>query len=212
MARVILADPPWEYRNRHSTRQDGGKSRFGIGVASRYSKGVMSLQDICDLPIKKIADKDCYLFMWATWPNLQEALDVIRAWGFSYKTAAFVWHKVYKNGDSFYGPGRYVPSNTEPVLFATRGSPFTPNTGWKPLQVIEAPHPRDPRGKIIHSRKPVECYERIEKWLSKYSSPDEDWVELFATQEREGWTSFGFDVTGRDIREDLEEYIKSGNG
>lgn len=205
-ARVILADPPWKYNNRHSTRSDGKKTRFGIGVADRYSRGVMSVKDLCALPVADIAADDAYLFMWATWPCLEEALDVLKAWDFTFKTLGFIWCKTTKQSGFFYGPGRYVPSNTEPVLFAVRSRPWHLSTGRKPNQVIEAPHPRGTDGKIIHSRKPVDCHERIEQWLRPSSSPDDSWVELFATQPRDGWNCFGYDVTGRDLKEDLEIY------
>jgi N6-adenosine-specific RNA methylase IME4 len=206
---VILADPPWFYRNRHEVRYDGGKGCFGIGVNSRYPKGCMTTQAICDLPVESMAADQAYLFMWSTWTHLPDALEVMKAWGFDYKTVAFVWHKLNKNGDSFYGPGRYVPSNTEPCLFGVRGRPWTPNTGWKPHQVVSAPHPRDSKGKIIHSRKPEEVHQRIERWLHPHSPEGDPWVELFATVDRPGWECFGHSVTGRDIVEDIEDFVLS---
>lgn len=202
--RVILADPPWSYRNRHETRSDGKRSRFGIGVKDRYSLGVMSVEDICSLPVEDVAADNAYLFMWATWPNLLEAMKVIEAWGFRYVSVAFVWAKTNKNGGWFYGPGRYIPSNSEPCLFAVRGRPFTPNTGEKPCQIVAEPHPRDHvTGKIIHSRKPFTVHERIEQWCGPG-------LELFATLETPGWTCLGHELTCTDIREDLEKIINHG--
>jgi N6-adenosine-specific RNA methylase IME4 len=192
---VILADPPWGYSNRHEVRRDGGRTRFGLGVAARYSRGCMSLEDICALPVQDVAAQDAYLFLWATWPHLSESLQVIEAWGFRYVTCAMVWCKKYTGGAWFRGPGRYVPSNSEPLLLGVRGKPITPATGWKPCQIVDEVHPRA-GGKIIHSRKPACVHERIERWAGAG-------IELFATQSTPGWVCCGYDVTSRDIREDL---------
>lgn len=208
LARVLLVDPPWEFRNRHALRKDGRKTRFGIGAASRYEHGVMSVQDIAALPINEICTEDAYLFMWCTWTHLQEALDVIRSWQFIYKTCGFIWCKTYPRSEaSFMGPGRYVPANSEPCLFATRGRPWHPNTGKKPEQVVRVAHPRYPEGhpkagKIIHSRKPSDVHDRIERWLSPHLA-GRSMVELFATEAKPGWICLGGDITKRDIRIDL---------
>jgi len=194
---VILADPPWSYADRRGTRSDGSSTRFGIGVADRYSRGVMSVQEICELEVRSVAERDAYLFLWATWPTLPDALKVIEAWGFRYVTCGMVWAKRYpQNGRWFRGPGRYVPSNSEPLLMGVRGKPITDPTGWKPCQIVDEPHPRL-GGKIIHSRKPAIVHESIARWCGPG-------LELFATQETEGWRCLGYDVTRRDIREDLE--------
>jgi N6-adenosine-specific RNA methylase IME4 len=193
---VILADPPWAYNDRRGTRSDGSSTRFGVGVAHRYSRGVMSIDDICALDVSSIAAQDAYLFLWATWPTLPDALRVIEAWGFRYVTAGMIWAKRNpKNGRWFRGPGRYVPANTEPLLMGVRGRPITDPTGWKPCQVVEAPHPRL-GGKIIHSRKPASVHHDIARWAGAG-------IELFATQSTSGWRCVGYDVTGRDIREDI---------
>ena len=203
-ARVIVADPPWHYRNRHDTR---GPSRFGRGVAARYSRGVMDIDDLCDLGpfVERVSASDAYLFMWSTPPTLPDAVRLIEAWGWRYVTIAFYWTKLYPNGQPFFGPGRYTPSNVEPVLLGSKNSCWHTNKGFKPLQEIRAPHPRDENGKIIHSRKPVQLHERIEQWLGPQIG-EHDMLELFATQAREGWRCYGWDVTGRDIRVDLAGY------
>lgn len=199
-ARVILADPPWSYRNRHDTR---GPSRFGRGVASRYSRGVMTIDDLMALGplVEGIAAPDAYLFLWSTPPTLPDAIRLIEEWGFRYVTIGFYWTKLYPNGAPYFGPGRYTPANVEPVLLGARGRCWHTNTGPKPLQEVRAPHPRRD-GKIVHSRKPADVHERIETWLGPQIG-DYDMVELFATQQREGWRCLGFDVTGNDIRHDL---------
>ena len=84
----------------------------------------MSIEDICKLPIDKIADKDSVLFMWMTFPTLKEGLQVIEKWGFKYKTVAFVWIKQNKKTPSlFWGMGFWTRANAEICILATKGSP-----------------------------------------------------------------------------------------
>ena len=110
---VIYADPPWRFRV-HSEK--------GKGRSAENHYPTMKLEDICALPVADIAADDCALFMWATFPNLREAFDVIDAWGVTYKTVAFVWVKQNKKSDSlFWGMGD-VP---RVELFARQKTP-----GW----------------------------------------------------------------------------------
>lgn len=109
---IIYADPPWKY--------DRSK---GEGVAERYYP-TMSVSELSELPIAELADKDAVLFMWATFPKLNEALQLIKAWGFKYKTVAFVWLKQNKSGIGwFYGLGFWTRGNAEICLLATKGKP-----------------------------------------------------------------------------------------
>ena len=82
---IIYADPPWKY-------QDKGCN----GACEEYYH-TLNVEQICALPINKLAEKDCVLFMWATYPQMKEALKVIEAWGFNYKTIAFQWVKLNRN-------------------------------------------------------------------------------------------------------------------
>lgn len=160
----------------------------------------MGIDDICSLPVREVVDQDAYLFLWATWPTMPDALRVIEAWGFRYVTVAMIWCKRnLRAGTWFRGPGRYVPANSEPLLMGVRGKPITPATGWKPCQILDEPHPRRD-GKIIHSRKPASVHESIERWAGAG-------IELFATTPTPGWTCLGYDVTHRDIRDDLREEV-----
>lgn len=109
---MIYADPPWRYQNWK-----------GQGVAERHYP-TMPLEDIKALPIAGLAGKDCVLFLWATYPMLQEALEVIRAWGFAFKTVAFTWIKLAPKADTIYwGMGYWTRSNAEICLLATKGQP-----------------------------------------------------------------------------------------
>ena len=108
---VILADPAWSY-------SDKGRHRGG---AERHYR-TMTVPEICALPVPRIAAKDCALFLWATWPNMPAALEVMQAWGFRFVTAAFVWVQTTKDGSRpAIGMGHYTRANTEPVLLGIRG-------------------------------------------------------------------------------------------
>lgn len=97
---IIYADPPWHYDRKH-----------GSGVAENHYP-TMSIEEICALPVSELAAKDSALFLWATFPQLNEAFRVIDAWGFKYKTLAFLWLKQNRKADSwFYGMG-FGPAQT----------------------------------------------------------------------------------------------------
>ena len=175
---VIYADPPWRY-------QDAGCNGNAEG---HYN--TMSLADIKALPVASIAADDAVLLMWATWPLLPEALQVIEAWGFKYRTCAFVWVKQNAREDNvwlirndlniFSGLGRWVNGNAELCLFAKRGSPKRHAKNVK--QIVLAP-----RGK--HSAKPAEVRDRIVQLLG-----DVPRIELFARNRTPGWDAFGNEV------------------
>lgn len=206
--RIVVADPPWRYNNRHDTRS---KSKFGIGVAARYSRGVMTVDDMCDFGglVESVCAPDAYLFMWSTPPTMPDAVRLIEAWGFRYVTIGFYWTKLYPNGSVFSGPGRYTPANIEPVLLGARGRCWHTNTGHKPLQEMREPHPRKD-GRIHHSRKPDTLQIRLEQWLG-HQLDEHGMLELFATRARTGWTCLGYDVTQRDLREDLSMLARDIN-
>jgi N6-adenosine-specific RNA methylase IME4 len=139
---IIYADPPWEYKD---------KAKAGNrGACFKYP--VMNIDDIKNLNISRIADKDCALFLWVTMPKLNEVFDVIKSWGFKYKTCAFVWIKESKNGKDFFGMGRWTRANAELCLLATKGKPKRINASIR--QIIKSPIQE-------HSRKPVEVRDRI---------------------------------------------------
>ena len=109
---IVYADPPWRY-----------DMKRGNGVAENHYP-TMSIEEICALPVTDLAARDSALFLWATFPQLNEAFRVIEAWGFKYKTLAFLWLKQNRKADSwFYGMGFWTRSNAEVCLLATRGHP-----------------------------------------------------------------------------------------
>jgi N6-adenosine-specific RNA methylase IME4 len=155
---ILLADPPWQYDH---PVQDGD-------VHAHYDS--MSLNDICELKVPA-ADK-AILYLWATLPKLEEAMAVINAWGFTYKTS-MAWVK------SRIGPGYFVRGQHEHVLVATRGKFPTPGETVRPSSVFEAPV-------VEHSRKPEILQELIET-----AYPEIPKVELFARAQRPGWVGWG---------------------
>lgn len=174
---VILADPPWDFE---VWNRDTGSGRSAI---SHYD--VMSLDDICNLPIAELASENCALFMWAVWPRIFDAKTVIEAWGFEYKTLAFDWFKTTKNGKAHFGMGYYFRANPEPCLLAVKGNmPVSVHNerNWMAENVIVSQH----RG---HSVKPDEQYEKIERVY-----PNKRYLELFARRKREGWDSWGNEI------------------
>ena len=105
---IIYADPPWAYA--------WGKGKNGGHFAPEKHYGTMPTDEICALDIKRLADKNCALFMWATMPCLPDAIKVMKAWGFKYKTCAFTWIKTKKDGSPLAGMGSYTKSNAELCL------------------------------------------------------------------------------------------------
>ena len=146
----------------------------------------MGIDEIRALPVGELAEKDCALFLWVTIPCLLEGLSVLQAWGFQYKTIAFVWIKQNKKADSlFWGMGYWTRSNAEFCILATRGSPKRQSAGVH--QVIVS-HIEE------HSKKPQEARERIVQLMG-----DVPRIELFARQKTPGW-----DVWGNEVESDIE--------
>ena len=169
---IIYADPPWRFQ----AYSDKGNSR-----SAEQHYPTMSVKDICSLPICDLADKDCALFMWVTFPTLREAMSVIEAWGFTYKTVAFVWIKQNKKAPSlFWGLGYWTRANAEMCVLATKGSPK--RVSARVHQVITAPIEE-------HSKKPDETRNRIVQLMG-----DLPRVELFARQSVPNWDAWGNEV------------------
>ena len=159
---VIYADPPWSYNLDYE-----GNSR---SVTNQYQ--TMSIADICALKVPAAAD--CVLYLWAVTPLLPEALDVIKAWGFKYKSCA-VWDKV-KLGMGYWFRGQH-----ELLLVGARGKVRTPAAALRISSVI-----RCTRG--LHSRKPDYVRDQIAAW---YPEPR---LEMFTRTKRPGWDAFGNQV------------------
>lgn len=141
---IIYADPPWQYQ------------QAGRGAAKNHYD-TMPLEKMCELPIRDIKTDDAICFMWATFPNIAEALLLMKRWGFTYKTAAFVWvKKNKKNGSNFWGMGQYTRANAEICLLGVSKGTKAQKVvvSHKVHQIIEAAVGR-------HSAKPQEARDRI---------------------------------------------------
>ncbi len=215
---ILYVDIPWFYNSRCTW----SKTKFGGGANGQYK--TMTTESLCKLApyIDNITHKDCFLFMWATFPNLKDALKVIDAWGFVYKTDAFLWVKtnpkatqyikrmkkfVYNENNGldsyieninenllFFGTGCYTKSNTEPCLLAVK-------SGMKPKSFIKN---NDVSSVIVsprqeHSKKPDEIRNRIVRLLGN----DLPKLEMFGRTQTPEWDVIGEEIDGRDIREAL---------
>ena len=173
MFNVVYADPPWIYNSRKAGGERRDRTKFGGGASKHYN--LMSIPDICALPVASMSAPNSALFMWATMPHLPNAFRVMDAWGFRYVTTAFVWVKTTSKGWA-YGPGYYTASNAEIVLLGVRGK-MPPKRKLVQSVIAET--------RSEHSRKPDAVYERIE---AMYDGP---YLELFARRSRQGWSSLG---------------------
>jgi len=170
---VIYADPPWMYRG----------EMMNSSVTDHYQW--MGIDSIRSLPVKELADDNCVLFMWVTMPKLNEFDQVLKAWGFEYKTVAFTWVKKNKVSDSYFmGQGRWTRANAEICVLATKGKISRMSAGVRQLVVSPIRE---------HSQKPDEVRERILQLVG-----DLPRIELFARQKTEGW-----DVWGDEVESDI---------
>jgi N6-adenosine-specific RNA methylase IME4 len=168
---TIYADPPWRFTNRT------GKMAPEHKRLRRYP--TMSFEEIAELPVARIAKPQAHLYLWIPNALISEGLDVMRRWGFTYKTN-IVWYKVRKDGGpDRRGVGFYFRNVTEVCLFGTRGTNIrTRQAGRTQPNIIVSQ-------KTFHSRKPSEMYNIIEECSHG------PYIELFSRTEREGWTMWG---------------------
>ena len=171
--RIIYADPPWFYNKRNNPN-----TRFSCGVHSHYPG--MSTEQICRLPVPNITDNNCALILWATFPRLPEAMDVMKAWGFRYVTVAFNWFKTNKKGSPFFGVGYYTKSNSEIALLGIKGK-MKPISNFVSQVVVSE--------KQEHSKKPEIVRKKITELFG-----DIPRIELFAREKTDGWDVWGNEV------------------
>lgn len=184
---VIYADPPWAYSDRNCN-----------GAAEQHYR-TMPLKEIAALPVVDLAAPDAVLFMWGTYPLLDQMLSLGRAWGFGYKSIGFQWVKRYaKSGEAFFGLGRWTRGNTEGCFIFTKGKPHRvsasvsqlietddPTIVWPPYpaqHILDAPVTR-------HSAKPPVVRERILQLMGDVPA-----IELFAREPAPGWECWGNEV------------------
>ena len=171
---IIYADPPWKFKPIGWVNRDRQKNKR---EPEKYYD-TMTLEDICDLPVRNITDKNCYLFMWTTSPFLEKSFSVMSAWGFEYKTVGFVWVKSNNDGTLFKGLGNYTRANAEICLIGKRGlgtDIFDRNI--MNTQIL----PRE-----RHSKKPDKFRDDIVKLCGNVPK-----IELFAREKFDGWDYYG---------------------
>ena len=163
---LIMADPPWSFALR---------SAKGQAKSAQAHYRCMSADWIKSLPVGHLAAPDCLLFLWATNPLLPLAIEVMDAWGFTFKTAGH-WSKKTKHGKQAFGTGYILRCAGEPFIVGTIGSP---KVSRRVRSVIEGPVRE-------HSRKPDEAFAAAEELCG-----DVPRLELFSRQPRDGWDTFG---------------------
>ena len=177
---AIYADPPWRYEvwsGETAVQKRGSKSTYKAAQAHYQT---MSANEIRALPVASVAAPDCVLFLWVTWPTLLQAIELLDAWGFTYKTCAFDWMKAHAgqldmlrdDTEALMGMGYWTRANSEPCLLATRG---------KPKRISKSVRQGIIEPRRHHSRKPDCVRERIERLVAG------PYLELFARQQRPGW-------------------------
>lgn len=177
---IIYADPPWSYNDKMS----------GHSFSLDHEYETQDLNWIKNLPVGGIADKNCALFLWEVSPLLPEALQVMTAWGFKFKTVAFVWSKKYKDGMPVSNLGRWTMGNVEMCLLGTKGTPKRIRTDIK--QLVE-----DYRAE--HSRKPDSVRKLITDLMGdlpriELFARDDGSRNLFGENRFDGWDAFGNEV------------------
>ncbi len=168
---IVYADPQCRYGGQ------GDSSWMGRGKKKHYP--TMNLEDIKKIKIP--CSPNSALFLWVVFPLLKEGIEVMEAWGFKYKTVAFVWVKTNKtNQQPFVGMGAWTRSNAEICLLGTMGQPKRENASISQVIISE---------RREHSRKPDEVRTRITKLMGDHLS-----IELFARQKNPGWDVWGNEV------------------
>ena len=179
---IIYADPPWEYK------ESGSGNRV---VDSHYP--TMNINDIKNLSVKKISEDKSILFIWVTFPRLEQGLQVIKSWDFNYYGLGFDWVKMSKNGKPSWGMGYYTRQNTEVCLIGVKKKP----NRFKPLvrNILSVVHSE----RLSHSEKPKIFKDKIVSIIG-----DVPRIELFAREKTEGW-----DVWGNEVECDIDLNIKT---
>lgn len=183
--KIILCDVPYKY-----DFEGEGSANY----PTLPEEGIIGLNDMQKKPITGMFAGDAVIFFWAPLPKLEEALRIVRAWEFIYKTA-IVWSKE-KEGISQQGTGHYIVATCELILVATKGRPGVPLPKNRPLGILKSPRTK------VHSQKP----DILRHWIEKMY-PNEKYLELFARETVKGWTAWGNQL---DIKETPEKTAKKG--
>jgi len=171
--KTLYADPPWHFNDK-------------LDPTRRKPYDTLSIDDLMSLKVKFLMEPDSHCYLWSTSSHIHEALHLMKAWGFEYKTI-IPWIKYTKNNKLWFGMGHYFRAAHELCLFGVKGKLRTLTKNTRNVLMAKAPS--------RHSAKPDEMYELIEaNSLPKY-------LELFSRNKREGWIMLGDEFEGEDIRD-----------
>ncbi|RDU64958.1 transcriptional regulator [Helicobacter didelphidarum] len=192
---IIYADPPWHYNgkmqfdksSKSKEQLDLNKEIFISSACFQYP--TLKTSELMKLSIQQISKPNCLLFMWTSNPHLKQAIELGNAWGFEYKTVAFVWDKMNHN------PGQYTLSYCELCLVFKKGKIPQPRGARNIKQLVRVKRTK-------HSVKPIEVIQNIEKMF-----PSQRKIELFARQKRNGWDSWGLDLSMQDEIQNIFENV-----
>jgi N6-adenosine-specific RNA methylase IME4 len=170
---IVYADPPWDYKGQKMRGKAGVDSG---GAINHYP--CMKLPVLKKLPIQGLFDDNCLLFLWTSSPHLNQAIELLDAWGFSYATIGFIWDKVLVN------PGFYTMSQCEICLIGKRkkGKIPSPRGARNIRQMVLSKRTK-------HSEKPSEVRQRIEEMF-----PTQNKIELFSRHKIPGWDAWGDEI------------------
>ena len=173
--KIIYADPPYQV----SANYQSNNRKF-LNINNYYP--TMTIQQIKNLDVKSITDKDCILFMWVCDSFLKDCIDIIESWGFEYRTIGFNWIKKYKSGSFCYNFSKYTLKSHEICLIGIKGKlkNLKKTNNIKCLVLAE---------RTIHSKKPSEVRNRIVKLCGNLPR-----IELFAREKTKGWDIWGNEV------------------
>lgn len=169
--KIIYADPPWQYRDKASAGKRGASFKYPT----------QSKEWLKELPVQSLSEDDCALFMWVTMPMLNEGLELLKSWGFEYKTVAFTWVKRNKKADTwFFGMGNWTRANAELCLLGTKGKIKREYAGVS--SIIDSRIEK-------HSKKPDCAREKIVSLMGDLTR-----IELFARERYDGWDAWGNEI------------------
>lgn len=198
--KIIYADPPWKYGSKElygdkiSGYKNGQRKRFA-NIERIYP--TLNIRELKKLPIKEIVDKNCVCFMWVTDSHLKEGIELLEAWGFKYKTVAFVWLKKYKTGTRVLNFAPWTLKSTELCLLGIRGKMSQYKKANNIQQFVEAE-------RTSHSKKPDEVRKRIVDLFGDISrvelfARDNGDKNLFGENRMDGW-----DTWGNEVKSDID--------
>jgi len=177
----LIVDPPWKPGDSLP-----GKKR---GAAKNYA--CLTTAEIMRFPLPKLSD-DAILFLWRLSSMPQDALDVVRAWGFIPKSE-MVWEKLTKTGKPWFGMGRFVRASHETCIVATRGRFKVASKSVRSRFSARVPVGKD--GKYLHSAKPEEFFALVEQLVG-----DGQKIEMFARKRRPGWCARGNELPASECK------------